>query len=303
MLNLNRTRVLSMAVHFVGNPLKEEQLQLSQQAFQPDEFTEKYLKQYLQNAFPAPDYYRFFHESGVEHNAVAQVAGQLLEDSEQLVTQSQTLAQRLFDHSQAPQIKGGELLVLYLKDVELEDHLADAIAIFKAEEKQPFLFTDQQEDYTSLHSFDGIHPGKVDKACLIHNREAEEGYYVMATDNRNRGSDAKFWFDEFLRIERRDTSFHRTSQLMELSKNFIDEGMGQEESEVDRAEKIALLQKSSDYFKEHDTVDRDNFGLEVFEDPAVADSFRAYTEERTGFLRASSNWTKTSTCTCTATGR
>lgn len=286
MITFNRCTLQAAALHYIGNGLTDEDLQVSAQPFAPDADTEALLWQHIEKAFTTPDFQKFTGDSPVwplANTFFADVENTFLEIS-------QHLAEALHRRSQKPGIKSGELLVLHLRNVSLQEEVADALVLFKTDVRHPFLFSDARENHLSLHSYRGISPGKIDKAALIINHEAQEGYHVLAQDNRGSGNVALFWKEEFLGLSPRPTAYHHTAQFIEATRNFINNNLGEEETELERMDKIALLQKSADFMEEHDTVDSEEFGLQVFEDAAVADRFRAYTAQPEGGEEAPQNF-------------
>lgn len=275
MITFNRSTLQAAALHYIGNDLADEALQLSAESFVPDPDTEALLWQHIEKAFSEPDFQKFTGDS-----PVWPLANTFFEKPESAFLEtSRHLAETLHRRSQKPSIKSGELLVLHLRNVVYQEQPTDALVLFKTDVKHPFLFTDLQEDRLSLHSYRGISPGKIDKAALIINCEAGDGYHILAQDQRGSGNVALFWKEEFLGLSPRPTAYHHTAQFLEATRDFINSNLGDEETELERMDKIALLQKSADFVEEHDTVDSQEFGLQVFEDPAVADRFRAYTAQ------------------------
>lgn len=244
-----------------------------------DEPTKSVVWDYVTSAFKAPDFYQFTHAADLELNSVFSIARETFKDPARLVEQSAKLARLLYEASQHPQVKSGELLVIYFQKLVFGNISAPAIALFKSERKQPFLFTEEQESTLELYSYKGISPAKVDKACLIFNDSEEDGYNVLCVDNLNRGEEAKFWMEDFLKVKSRSTEFSKTTSLIEMTKSFIDTDLG-EEFQLERDKSIDLLNKSKDYFKESEEFEHGDFGLKVFEDKAIGDRFKDYVASR-----------------------
>ncbi len=270
--------IQSVMVHYVGNRLKEDPLQLSIQPSGMDANTEKQLWNYLYSAFKTPEFYRFTHPAELELNNVFSICRSVFGDNKTFEERSAALAKLLYEHSQHPNIKSGELFVVHFTKLTFGSVTADAIGLFKSEKKQPFFFTEEQEGIIDLFSYSGISPFKVDKACLIFNEEEEDGYQVLAVDNLNKGDEAKFWFDDFLKITPRSTEYQKTSSLLSLTKNFIEKDL-EGERPLEREDSIDLLNRSLDYFKESEAFDYDDFNQKVFQDDEAIDRFKAYTEE------------------------
>ncbi len=279
MFNNTHLAINSAAVHFVGNKLKDDELKLSTELSSFDEPTLQILWRYVSGGFKAPDFYQFTHVADLEMNNMFKMAERIFSNQDDFLKPSQDIAKLLFDCSQHPQIKSGELIVMYFKKLHCDDFSADAIGIFKSEKKEPFLFTQEDDSIIDIHSFQGISPTKVDKACLIFNQAKEDGYQVLAVDNLNKGEEAKFWFEDFLKIKPRSTQFSKTTEIISLTKDFILNDLDSD-SLLDKTEQMDLLNKSASFFKENDSFDQEEFAVEVFEDKAVADRFRSYTLER-----------------------
>lgn len=279
MFQSSTSRLSSLVVHYVGNKLKDEDLRLSDDASGMDEPTKNVVWDFVTSAFKAPDFYQFTHAADLELNSVYSIARELFKDPGRLVEQSSKFARLLFEASQHPQVKSGELLVIYFEKLVYNNISAPAIALFKSERKQPFLFTEEQESVLELFSYKGISPAKVDKACLIFNDSEEDGYNLLCVDNLNRGEEAKFWMEDFLKVKSRSTEFSKTTSLIEMTKSFIDTDLGQEYG-LERDKSIDLLNKSKDYFKESEEFEHEDFGLKVFEDKAIGDRFKDYVASR-----------------------
>ncbi len=279
MLNNSLSSIAHAITHYIGNKLKDEELILSEDESVFDEPTRQILWQYVHGAFKAPEFYKFTHSAELDLNNVYAIAKDIFSNEESFVKRSQDLAKLLQTHSQHPQVKSGELFIMYFKRLSFGEVTGDAIGIFKSEKKQPFLFTETQESIIDIHSFLGISPGKVDKACLIFNANEEDGYQVLSVDNLNKGEETKFWFEDFLNITQRSTEYSKTAGIIDITKNFILNDLNSDDL-LDKHEKIDFLNRSKEFFKENETYDPEEFSVEVFEDKAVAERFRAYTAEK-----------------------
>lgn len=279
MLETTLSEIQEVVVHFVGNKLKEEDLQLSNSASGMDNPTLKVLWEYVGSAFKTPEFFQFTHPVDLEMNPVFELAQKCFAQPEKLVEHSRSFAKLLYSVSNHPKVKSGEFFVIYFKRMGMGTLSADAIGLFKSEKKLPFLFTETSDSVIDLFSFKGINPGKVDKACLIFNTDETDGYQVLAVDNINKGEEAKFWFDDFLKIKQRSTEYSKTAAMIGLTKNFIEHEPIIQET-FDRAESIDLLNRSHDYFKGNEAFDQQAFTDEVFNDTDIKERFLAYTRER-----------------------
>ena len=279
MFDTSASQLNSVIIHLVGNKTKEEPLVLSDDASGMDEPTADVIWSYLLSAFKTPDFHQFTHPVSLEYNNVYNIVKDIFAQPDSFKRKSQDLATILYDTSEHPQIRAGEFFVIHFKDLNFGSITADAIGLFKSEKKHPFLFTEESNSVIDVFTYSGISPSKVDKACLIFNDEREEGFNVLCVDNVNKGDDAKFWFEDFLKVKSRSTEFSKTSTMLSIAKDFIQTDLDSEKS-LEKPESIDLLNKSINFFKENETFDLQDFGEQVFESEQVSEKFKEYANER-----------------------
>lgn len=279
MFDKTLSKLSSLAVHVVGNKTKEEELLLSQAESGIDTPTLNIVWYYLNSAFKNPEYYQFVHPSGLEFNNVYQLAKQLFAEPSSFLGASQKLAQMLYEVSDHPQVKSGELLVIYFERLRHLQFDGPAIALFKSEQKQPFLFTEEEENVIELYSYQGINPSRVDKAALIFAEDESEGFQVLSVDNVNKGDEAKFWFEQFLRLQIRSSEYVKTAEIIKITKNFIDQDL-QDDKQLERSETLEFYGRTKEYFEFNEQYEPEGFTKQVFEDETVADRFKEYIKAR-----------------------
>ncbi|CAN5366268.1 nucleoid-associated protein [soil metagenome] len=270
----------TISVHHVGNQARGEMYSLSAQPLElKDEIIPNLLMQYFLKPFEkANEVYHLTHSSGdLNLNELHHFATQIFADKEKFHEASEQIAKHLYKVSVHPNIKGGELYVVYFKKVQIEGNPLDAIGIFKSENKETYLkvYPDKggfQVDYEE----NAININKLDKGALIFNIEKENGYKVVVIDKTNGGQDAAvYWKDQFLQLKIRNDSFNQTSNTLGIYKNFVTQKLD-DEFEMSKADKIDLLIRSMKYFKEKDTFDMDEFTGEVIGNPKAIDSFKTF---------------------------
>lgn len=269
--------IQSLFVHKVGNKLNDEYLFLSQHPLEIDETLEAMLSQYFLTAFGEEEFYHFHHDMELALNEVYTCTQRIFESPEALKEQSEHLARHLFNQSTHPKIKGGEFYVVYFKDHIFRGETLDAIGLFKTENKDTYLDIKQNGNDFLAESKEGINLRKLDKGCLIYQTEPENGYILSIVDNTNKGSEAQYWKDDFLKVLILNNGFHQTHQFLGLTKQFVTQQL-EEEFEVSKTDKIDLLNRSVDYFKNKGQFNKEEFETEVFGDTAVIDSFRKFDE-------------------------
>jgi len=280
MLDYSNCELEQLAVHQVGNKTNDEDLYLSEELM---DISDSELRELLFRYFLAPfsdpkEFFNLTAEGGdFTLNPVFNAVSQIFDNPEALQRNSVELAKFLFEQSEHPQIKSGDLLVAYFTELVLEDEIVDAVGVFKVENKQPFLKLKSADLNFTLNYEEGINIDKLDKGCLIFNTDREVGFRVCIIDKSSKASEAQYWKERFLHLQPASDAFHYTKQFMNITKNFVTKQLT-EEFKVDKADQIDLLNKSVNYFKSRESFDKNEFESEVLQDEDVIKSFRSFDE-------------------------
>ncbi len=267
-----------IALHRVGNKLNNENLRISKSLLPQDDEVCELLSLYFLTPFKSNEYFNFHHDSDLKYNEVYGFVSEIFENPETLLEQSGNLAKHLFEQSVHPKIKGGEFYTVYFKDCVLEGETVDAVGLFKSENKDTFLKVLQSDGNFAIESEQGINIHKLDKGCLVFNKEHENGYVVAVVDNTNKGMEAQYWMDDFLHVRQRKDEYYNTQNLLSLTKHFIKDELPQQ-FDISKADQVDLMNKSVRFFKENDNFDLDDFANEVIAQPEVIESFHKYKKD------------------------
>ena len=124
----------------------------------------------------------------------------------------------LYDQSEHPHIKNGEVYVAYLEGLQIDNQKVDGIGIFKSEIKQDFLQFSESEQQLEMILEQGINLNKLDKGCIIFNVESESGYKVLSVDSNR--YDARYWLESFLGVDAlADDNFY-TKKYLKFCQDF-----------------------------------------------------------------------------------
>src|SRR5690606_14863281 len=130
------------------------------------------LKTYFLSNFNTPEFYSFtFSNEDFSLNPIYKFAAEIFEDREYFQENSINIAKHLYEATQHPNIKAGDLYVAYIADLALDGRRAEAIGIFKSENKESYLKLKAYTNQFDLHADEGINIRKLDKGCLIVNEE------------------------------------------------------------------------------------------------------------------------------------
>lgn len=265
-----------LILHKVGNKANGEQLKLSAAPYVLNVDISPLLLKYFTTPFKANRYYVFANESGVGFNGMYKTIANIFDNpKENLYDESCNIAQHLYDVSVHPNIKSGELYVTYMTQCYLDGEVTDAVGIFKSETKETYLKVFAQDEGFDIEQDNGININKLDKGCIVFNKDRDDGFVVAVVDNNSKGNEAVYWIDDFLSLRQREDSFFQTENMLSLCKNFVVDYLPQE-YEMTKADQAEILNRSSDYFKENKTFDTDAFSEKVMDNEDLKDCFKNY---------------------------
>lgn len=278
MISYFQASLFQPTIHKVGNKLLDEHLSLSEH---PLEIDDEVLDNLLMNYFLKPfekvnEIYRFGHPIGdLNLNEVYHFAEMIFNDKDSFHENSRQIAKHLYDISNHPKIKSGELYLCYFTGLQIEGELLDAIGIFKSESKEPYLKVVQKSNEFEInYEQEAINIKKLDKGCLIFNTEKEAGFKVAVIDQTN-STEAAYWINDFLKLKIRNNNYTQTNTVLKVYKDFVTNQID-EEFDISKTDKIDLLNRSIKYFKEKEDFDLDEFSNEVLAHEQGIESFKRF---------------------------
>lgn len=278
MLDFTNCNINNVIAHQVGNQTNDEELILSNNLLNTeDSRLRELLIRYFLNPFKdTEEFYSFsFSDGDFTLNPLYQYANSIFLNDSNFKEKSGSIAKLLYEIALHPQIKSGDLFVVTFENISINGQMVNAIGLFKSENRQEFLKLNKKSKEFLLKYDDGINVDKLDKGCLIFNIENESGYKLCIIDKLNKSSEARYWVNFFLNASPIKTNYLQTNQFLGITKQFVTKQLD-EEFELSKADKIDLLNRSVDYFKKHETFDKNEFEEEVFGESNVIESFRKF---------------------------
>ena len=273
MINLYGTQIEEIAVHQVGNRCKKEGINFNNQELLLNDETNALLKEYFFKPFREKEenYYSFSHEADLELNEVYNHSSIRLDGLGSTLSISTYIAEHLYDQSNHPHIKGGEVYVCYLTNIILDNEKVDAIGIFKSEVKHDFIEFEKKGQSIDMIVRQGINVNRLDKGCLILNTQKEAGYKVLSVDNNR--YDSKYWLVDFLGIETLNDDNFKTKNYLKFCKDFASEIV---KPLADKQQEVLFINKSFNHFAQNDNFIQEQFLNEVVYDDQLKDEFLNY---------------------------
>lgn len=280
MINYLTAELTTLTVHKIGNQAANEGVHLSESGVElKDEVLKELLLKYFFSSFKEPEFYAFeFSNQDLQLNPVYKYAESIFEDPTSLHQQSALIAQYLYDRSAHPNIKSGDLLIAHIKEVLIEDEVADAIAIFKSESKDDFIQVRDTGDGFVIDYDKGVNIEKLDKGCLIFNTEQSTGYKLCVIDHSNKYKDAVYWKTDFLGVKPRSDSYHATVNYIQMTKSFIKDRL-KPLYELDKTDEAAILNRSKDFFQQQEAFEQATYEENIFRNKEYVADFHDYIED------------------------
>lgn len=274
MLDFESCTIEKLIVHQVGNKQEDEGVVVSDEVFEVDEELNFLLKTYFFKAFGNVNtYYRFVDEEDLSKNRMYGITQQIFEN-DAFVEGSQHILDHLYDQSDHPHIKRGDLLIAKFNNVIADDEVVEAIGIFKVERKDSFLkIWESSDDGMWIDVVRGVNINKMDKGVFIFNTNAANGYKLSTVDSNN--YDAVYWMDDFLGIDVNEDKNYFTKNTLEVIKGFAEDIV---KPNNDTREQVNLLNQSFHYFEEEENFDMDRFAKDVIKEPAYIEEFKNYAQ-------------------------
>jgi hypothetical protein len=275
MLNYNDAFIEKLVIHQVGNKNLDEGVMHSQHEV---ELEDNVVKDMLSRYFFIPfknqtNFFRFSIDD--EKSEILDSVAAIFSDPGNLLSESVSIADLLYEKSDHPRIKSGELYVVLIKDFVLDDEVCDAVGIFKSENKETFLKIYNQNNNFNLGYESGININKLDKGCLIFNTMQDDGFRAFVVDNLS-NEQAAYWKLDFLQLKPVENEYFHTQNYIKLVNNFTKDVI-QDELQADKKEQVAFMNKTAEFFTEKPAFSATVFEEEVLADrPEMIESFRRY---------------------------
>jgi hypothetical protein len=277
MINLFNTHIASLSIHRVGNKSRNEAIFLSESPYKMDDEITPLLKEFFLKPFHEKEenYFKFSHEADLEFHELYNSASKIFDNPDNIHEESRKIATYLYNQSEHPHIKSGEVYVAYLENVQLDNVKMDAIGIFKSELKQDFLQFAEEGNQLEAMLQHGVSLNKLDKGCIIFNSKKEEGYKILSVDSNR--YDARYWLESFLGVEAfADDNFY-TKKYLKFCQDFAKDVVLPAE---DKKQEVMFMNRAVNHFAKNDQFEETAFMNEVIDNPDLMPEFRHYKSEK-----------------------
>jgi len=273
MINLFNTHIESLSIHRVGNKNRNESVFISDLPYNLNDEIVPLLKEYFFKSFREKEenYYQFAHEVDLEYNEMFTFASEIFTNPTDIHQVSKKITNHLFEQSNHPHIKNGEIYVAYLSNLSIDNNVVDAIGVFKSEIMSDFMQFEEKGKSLEMVLQQGINLNKLDKGCLIFNHKKEEGYKILTVDSNR--YDTRYWLEHFLSVDAFQDENFITKKYLKFCQGFAKDVVFPAE---DKKEEVMFMNRSVNYFAKNDQFEESNFLNEVLDNPDLIPEFKNY---------------------------
>lgn len=273
MINLFNAHIDNLSIHRVGNKSRNEAIFLSENPYGLNDEIMPLLKEYFFKPFREKEenYFQFAHEVDLEYNDMFNLATEIFTNPSEVHNVSKKITKHLFEQSNHPHIKNGEVYVAYLSNVSIDNNVVDAIGVFKSEIQTDFLQFEENGSNLEMILQQGINLNKLDKGCLIFNYKKEEGYKILTVDSNR--YDARYWLEHFLSVDAFQDENFMTKKYLKFCQDFAKEVVLPAE---DKQQEVLFMNRAINHFAKNDAFEETAFLNEVMENPEFIPEFKNY---------------------------
>ncbi|GEC79457.1 nucleoid-associated protein [Flavobacterium aquatile] len=277
MINLFNAHIENLSIHRVGNKSRNEAIFLSESPYGLNDEIVPLLKEYFFKSFREKEenYFQFAHEVDLEYNEMFNFATEVFTNPSSIHDVSKKITNHLFEQSNHPHIKNGEVYVTYLTNVSIDNNVVDAIGIFKSELRTDFLQFEEKNSSLEMILQEGINLNKLDKGCLIFNYKKEEGYKILTVDSNR--YDARYWLEHFLSVDAFQDENFMTKKYLKFCQEFAKEVVFPAE---DKKQEVMFMNRAVNHFAKNDEFEETAFLNDVMDNPDLIPEFKSYKADR-----------------------
>ena len=272
--NLYNVQLEDIFVHRVGNRNKGEDIFISELPVPLNDERHSLLKEYYLKPFrdKEADFYCFSDDEDLDYNVVYGACAEVFADPDTLMENSQTIARHLYQQSDHPHIRSGEVQVVFMKDAIVGNEKCNAIGIFKSEIKKEFVnFKEDNHNRLEMELQQGIDLSKLDKGCIVFDLESDKGYKVLSVDSNK--YDAKYWVENFLDLDVFEDENFLTKKYLKFTQDFAKDVVGPAAGKLDE---IKFAKDAAKHFASNEDFNESVFLNEVLIDPTMIAEYKNY---------------------------
>lgn len=275
MIDFTDAKIEQIIIHKVGNKHREESNIVSAElTYVYDDLKKLLLKYFGKSFLNQTETYHFVHDIELKYNVLKGISTDIFSDTGSFLINSVNILNHLFEQSNHPHIKSGDLFICLFSDLTYQNDYVQALGIFKSESKDAFIKLKAENNKILIDKEAGISIKKLDKGCIIINTENEDGYRVFSVDNNR--YDTEYWKNNFLNIDLIHDDNFSTQSYLDLCKTFASEVVAEN---AGKKEQVDFLNETVKYFEKNEVIDTEDFTNSLFENEQTKESFNEFKKQ------------------------
>jgi len=271
MLKTSNAYIAKATLQRVGNKLSQELSYTTEEEIVFSEEEEALLKGFfLRSIKSSLELMKFSHHVSLDYNTVYDNSKKYFDREISFIEYSNHILNHLYEKSNHPQIKTGELFVIHFEGFQFQEITTDAIGIFKIENKIDYLKFHHQDKDLDFTINKGVKLQKIDKGCLIIPTELSDGYRVISIDNNS--YDANYWKQSFLGLEEVLNDSYQTKHHLHLLSSFSNTLVENNDTYAQKE----FMSQGIQLFNDHEVISKDLIEEELLSPFDVVDSYAQF---------------------------
>ena len=163
MVDYSAINIEKLIIHKVGNKQKQIENQSSNRlCYLDDELSANLINYFFTPFSKQIEVNKLFHHSDLQLNDLYSYANKLFNKKSNFQDISNSILTHLYEQSEHPHIKTGELMIAHFSDIIFDDILTDAIGVFKIERRQNFFRFTEDGNSLGINVNEGVSSKKID---------------------------------------------------------------------------------------------------------------------------------------------
>lgn len=272
-IHLDNAQVVGYSVSKIGNKAREEGV-FKSKAVRTEMSSElqEFIMTHFLSKFKFDAMYEFCSDVHLSMNTVYNLCADVFSQGDLTLESVSLIEDFMYETSNHPSVKQGDLYILRIDNVVVDDELVDAIGIFKLDNKEVYVKTALEGSSLDFEFNEGSSSSIIDKGCLVFGLDKDTGYRVALFEPKRKWA-KEHWRNRFLSVSQVHDSVFMTSNYMDMCKQFAKKHY-KEETKIERA---YFLSRLKDYFTHYKEFNEKEFLEVVFQDNYNAlDAFEGY---------------------------
>lgn len=274
MIQINNAGISKITLQKVGNKVREEKNISAQELLHIKEKEEEAFIPFFLNPFKKQlEAYRFTHYTGeLDYNILYSLCKKLFSEEIEFLDSSTQILNHLYEVSNHPNIKSGELFIIKFENIIIEKEQSAALGIFKLENPKKFIRF-KHTDFIDFNIQKGYKLEGIDKGCLIFPAENNSFKIFTIDDNHY---ESEYWKKEFLQIDFITDHAFQTKNYLNLFNEFSKEILSKDS---EKNTSINFLSDTVKLFNEKEDIDNFMIENELIKKYEMLDQFKNFKKD------------------------